>query len=205
MAITTYEEEVQLRILTGKEVGKLIGKMGANRVAVISVSNLICNVLSGSAIASFMENGGGVAYNFIVEPLKTEEELAERIRNYNPDTIILSYGGELPVDDLKKSLRKMLKALGQKKVNANLILHVRAYLAGGLDYSLEDSEVKNYLENNKLFVYTADLDHGIMIMNKIDLVDGKPRLTPLLYVSISFEHNVLLNKSLAGRKVLFEK
>lgn len=204
MGITTYEEEVQLRILTGKEVGKLISRMGVSKLAVISVSNLICNVLSSSAIATFIEKGG-VAYNFIVEPSRTEEEIAERVKSYGPDAIALMYGGELPVEDLKTSLRKILKAFAAKNIQGRLIFHVRAFLAGGLDYSLEDSDVKKYLQNNELYVYTADLDNGIMIMNKIELIEGKAKLVPLLYSSVAFEHNVLLNKSLAGRSIRFEK
>ncbi|MEM0047171.1 MAG: hypothetical protein QW437_06410, partial [Fervidicoccaceae archaeon] len=198
MAITTYEEEVQLRILTGREVGKLIGRMGISKLAAVSVSNLICNVLSSSAIAAFTERGG-VAYNFIVEPDKNDREIAERVAKFNPDAILLLYGGELPVEDLKRSLKSFLRALAETNLKAKLFFHVRAFLAGAVEHSLKDEVVRRYLEENELYVYTADLDRGIMLMNKINVDGEKLNLIPMLYSSLSFEHTSLLNRSLAGR------
>jgi len=202
--ITTYEEEVQLRILTGREVGKLLERMGGNKLALVSVTNLICNVLS-SAVATSFTRDGKLAYNFIVEPGRNESEVAERIKQFAPDVIALMYGGEMPVEELKTSMKNLLKQLASKKVKGKIIFHVRAYLAGGVTHSIEDSEVKRHLEENESYVYTADLDNGIMILNKLSFANGSIELIPLLHSSLSFEHTVLLNKSLAGRTLKFEK
>jgi len=67
---------------------------------------------------------------------------------------------------------------------------------------LKTAKSKKYLEEeNESYVYTADLDNGIMILNKLSFANGSIELIPLLHSSLSFEHTLLLNKSLAGRTV----
>jgi len=90
-----------------------LDRMGGNKLALVSVTNLICNVLS-SAIATSFTRDGKLAYNFIVEPGRNESEVAERIKQFAPDVIALMYGGEMPVEELKTSMKNLLKQLASK-------------------------------------------------------------------------------------------
>jgi len=178
--------------------------MGGNKLALVTSNNVICNALS-SAVAAYFTRDGKLAYNYIVEAGKNESEIAERIKQFGPDIIALMYGGGMSAEELKSSMKNLLKQLASKKVKGKVIFHVRAYLAGGVAHSIEDGEVKRYLEENESYVYTADLDNGTMILNKLTFANGSIELIPLLHSSLSFEHTLLLNKSLAGRTLKFEK
>jgi len=61
------------------------------------------------------------------------------------------------VEELKTSMKNLLKQLASKKVKGKIIFHVRAYLAGGVAHSIEDGEVKKYLEENESPMYTPQI------------------------------------------------
>ena len=204
MPLTTFEEEIYLRALTGRLVGKALSDLGINKLAVVAPKNLICSSIATATEASFLDHSGGVTYHFFVELNKNESEVARRLSQYNPQVTLLQFGGESPLDELKKSFVELLSQMAEMNVPGDIVVHVRIFAVGGLQSALEVKKVKEYLSSRKVFVYTVDFDKGKVIVNEVELLDKDIRLKPLREYQVTLEHADLLNRSLKDRKISFQ-
>ncbi len=196
MAKTTFAEEIYLRALTGKVVGEsILG--GYNKVAFVSVKNTICSAISAAAEAAFIMTSKGRAIHLIAED-GNADQVAASVEEFDPEAVILMFGGETPIEETKKLFVETLKALSGADLDADIIIHVRIFAAGGLDQALKDSEVEEYLTNSDVYVYTVDLDRGLVIYNSV-YFEEKPTLERLGELPVTAEHADLLNRSLRDK------
>ncbi len=200
MPLTTFEEEIYLRALTGRLVGKALSDLGLNKVAVVASKNIICSSIAAATEATFLTLSGGVTYHFMVEHGR-EKELAKRLKEFAAQAVLLQFGGETPFDETKKSFVELLKAMAEEDVPGSLVVHVRIFAAGGLKEALEHEEVKKYLETKEVFVYTVGFDEGKVYVNKVTIPSLE--LTKLAEYQVTLEHADLLNRSLKDRKITF--
>ncbi len=203
MPLTTFEEEIYLRTLTGRLVGKAVADFGVNKLAVVAPKNIICTAIATATEASFLDHTGGITYHFMVELGKNEGEIARRLAEFKPQSTLLQFGGESPIEELKKSFAETLRHMAAENVSGDIIVHVRIYAAGGFKEALKDEKVKEYLKKRSVLVYTVDFDHGKVIVNKIN-IDDEITLTPLKEYHVTLEHADLLNRSLKDRRITFQ-
>ncbi len=202
MPLTTFEEEIYLRALTGRLVGKALADLGVNKLAVIAPKNIICSSIATATEAAFIDHSGGVTYHFMVD-FGNEAQVAERVKEWKPQVNLLQFGGETPIEEVKKSFVEYLKAAAANNVPGDYVIHVRVFAAGGLAEALKDANVREYLKARNLFVYTVDFDNGKVIVNRI-LVEGEGyMLEPIREYQVTLEHADLLNRSIKNRKLTF--
>ncbi len=204
MPLTTFEEEIYLRALTGRMVGKAIADLNINKLAVVAPKNIICSSIATATEAAFIDYSGGVTYHFMVELGKNEEEIAKRLKDFNAQVVLLQFGGESPIDQVKASFVKLLKAMAKENVSGAIVFHVRIFAAGGVKEAIADEEIKKYLEGKDLFVYTVGFDEGKVYVNKITIEGSELKLQKLIEYHVTLEHADLLNRSLKDRKVTFQ-
>ena len=202
MAKTTFEEEIYLRALTGRVVGKALADLGLNKVAVVASRNIICSSIATATEATFITLGGGITYHFLAEKGK-EADIAERVKEFAPQVTVLQFGGETPIEETKEIFVETLRQFAEKDVPGAFVVHVRIFAAGGLAKALEDEKIREYLSKKDLFVYTVGFDEGKVYVNKI-VLDGKEiKLEKIAEYQVTLEHADLLNRSLKDRSVTF--
>ncbi len=204
MPLTTFEEEIYLRALTGRLVGKALADLGLNKVAVVAPKNIICSSIATATEAAFIDHTGGVTYHFMVELGKNEEEIAKRLKEFGAQVIVLQFGGESPIEEVKASFVKLLKAMAKENVPGAIVFHVRIFAAGGVKQALQDEEIKKYLEAKDLYVYTVGFDEGKVYVNKVIIEGGETKLQKITEYHVTLEHADLLNRSLKDRKITFQ-
>ncbi|NPA92099.1 MAG: hypothetical protein GXO56_00280 [Chloroflexi bacterium] len=200
MAKTTFGEEIYLRALTGKIIGAQMVSDYA-KVAFIAPKNIICSAISAAAEAAYIRETGAQAAHFVVTPGE-EAAVAEAVAAFQPEAIVLMFGGETPIEETKALFTSTLKALAEAEIFADLVVHVRIFAVGGLQAALEDEAIREYLLDNEVFVYTADLDKGLFIYN-IAIIndDNSIVLDELLAFPVTVEHADLLNRSLRDKTI----
>ena len=200
MARTNFAEEIYLRALTGKIVGEHI--LGVyNKVAVISVKNIICSSISAAAEAAFVMKTQGRAAHFVVENGNISN-IAKEVAGFAPNAVVLMFGGESPIEESKRLFVETLKALTQVDVDADIIIHVRIFAAGGLNEAIKYKDITEFLNEREVYVYTVDFDGGFIILNDVYLEDnGEIVLSKLSEIPVTVEHADLLNRSLRDRTV----
>ena len=203
MPLTTFEEEIYLRALTGRLVGKAIADLGVNKLAVVAPKNIICSSIATATEAAFLDHSGGVTYHFLVDA-GNEEEIAKRLKEFNAQVILLQFGGETPIEETKKSFVKLLKAMAKEQVPGAIVFHVRIFAAGGVKEALADEEIAKYLAGKDLYVYTVGFDEGKVYVNKVSVEGGEIKLEKITEYHVTLEHADLLNRSLKDRKVTFQ-
>ena len=201
MALTTFEEEIYLRVLTGRLVAKALSDMDINKLAVVAPRNIICTAMAASTESSFITITGGVTYHFLVELGKNEEEVSKKLEEFDADMILIQFGGESPIEEVKESFKILLRNLSRLNVNSDIMIHVRTFASGALKEALEDKNIKEFLLERNLYVYTIDLDKGRMFINEYDPEENE--LYPILEYNLTLEHIDLLNRSLKDRKITF--
>ena len=204
MALTTFEEEIYLRALTGRLVGKALADLGVNKLAVVAPKNIICSSIATATEAAFLDHSGGVTYHFMVELGRNEEEVAKRVKEFGAQVVLLQFGGEDPIEKVKESFVKFLKAAAKENIPGAIVFHVRIFAAGGVAEALKDEEVKKYLSSKDLYVYTVGFDEGKVYVNKVKIENGETKLEKLTEYQVTLEHADLLNRSLKNRKVTFQ-
>ncbi|NJE10497.1 hypothetical protein [Thermococcus sp. MAR1] len=202
MAKTTFEEEIYLRALTGRLVGKALADLGLNKVAVVASKNIICSSIATATEATFITLSGGVTYHFLAEKGK-EADIAERVKAFAPQVTVLQFGGETPIEETKEIFVETLRQFAEKDVPGAFVVHVRIFAAGGLAKALEDEKIKEYLSKKDLFVYTVGFNEGKVYVNRI-LLDGSDiKLEKIAEYQVTLEHADLLNRSLKDRSITF--
>ncbi len=151
--LTTFEEEIYLRALTGRLVGKALADLDLNKVAVVSSKNVICSSIAAATEATSLTLSGGATHHFMVEHGK-EKELAGRLREFSAQAILLQFGGETPFEETKGSFIELLKAMAEEGGPGSLVIHVRIFAAGGLEEALPS------LELTRLAEYQVTLEHA---------------------------------------------
>ena len=202
MPLTTFEEEIYLRALTGRMVGKAVSDLGVNKLAVVAPRNIICSSIATATEAAFLDHSGGVTYHFLVEPGK-EAEIAGRLVEFKPQATLLQFGGETSIEETKKSFVELMKQMAEKNVPGDIVVHVRIFAAGGFAEAVKDEKVKKYLQERNVLVYTVDFDKGKVLVNKIELGD-ELKLVPIREYHVTLEHADLLNRSLKDRRITFQ-
>jgi hypothetical protein len=202
MPLTTFEEEIYLRALTGRMVGKAVSDLGVNKLAVVAPKNIICSSIATATEAAFLDHSGGVTYHFLVEPGK-EAEIASRLVDFKPQATLLQFGGETPIEETKKSFVELMKQIAEKKVPGDIVVHVRIFAAGGFSEAVKDEKVKKYLLERNVLVYTVDFDKGKVLVNKIE-IGNEIKLVPIREYNVTLEHADLLNRSLKDRRIVFQ-
>jgi len=234
---TTIAEEIYLRALTGRLVGEDL-LASYNKVAVVSMKNIICSAMVGASVASFVSQTGGRASHFIVEEGKEkdvanqleqydasiasfvsqtggrashfiveegkEKDVANQLEQYDGEAIILLFGGETPTEKAKKLFSNLLGEMAVHGIVADLIIHVCIFTAGGLDNAIKNNDVMQYLKERNVYVYTFDLDNGMMLIHEIELEEDIT-LHKIAELPITCEHANLLNKSLRNKEITWVK
>ncbi len=200
MPLTTFEEEIYLRTLTGRLVGKAIADLGVNKLAVVAQKNIICTAIATATEATFLTLNGGVTYHFLVEK-GNEEKIAERLKEFGAQVVLLQFGGETPIEETKKIFVNLLKAMAKAGVGGDIVVHVRIFAAGGLKEALKSKAVEKYLGERNVYVYTVGFDEGKVYVNKVEIPSLS--LKKLTEYQVTLEHADLLNRSLKDRKVTF--
>jgi len=194
-------DEIYLRALTGRLVGEDL-LASYNKVAVVSMKNMICSAMAAACEASFISQTGGRAWHFIVESGK-EKNVAEQLKEYDADSILLLFGGETPMEEAKMLFVKLLDKMAALDIVADIIIHVRIFTAGGVDEAVKNESVLKYLQKRNVYVYTFDLDKGMMLVHEIEF-DDEIALHKIAEVPITCEHADLLNRSLRNKKISWE-
>ncbi len=203
MAKTTFAEEIYLRALTGKVVAEHVLD-DYTKMAIISVNNTICTAISAATEAVFVSLNEGRAAHFIVENDNVEQVIQEVI-DFDPDGVVLMFGGETPIEETKELFAKTMHAIAEKNPEFDVILHVRIFAAGGLQEALKDETVQRYAEENEMGVYTVDLDHGLLIFSSVHVEENNEiHLHKILEVPVTAEHADLLNRSLRDKTIAWE-
>jgi len=193
MAGATLEEEILLRALTGRVVGTEVMK-DYNKIAIISEDSLMCTATSTAVEASYLsKNNFGNILHIIVKE-NGVKDVADKVIDYDPGAVLLMFSGE--GEESTGLFVKTLKSLSEAMVETDVILHERIFSSGGLQEALKDEGVAEYLEETPLFVYTADLDGGMMVLNEIYIEGGNVELDPLEHYPLTLQHVELLKKSL---------
>ncbi len=204
MPLTTFEEEIYLRALTGRLVGIALSQLGVNKLAVVAPKNIICSSIAAATEAAFLDHSGGVTYHFMVELGKNEAEIAKRLKEFGAEVVLLQFGGEDPIEKVKESFAALLKAMAEEDVPGAIVFHVRIFAAGGVAKAIEDPKVKEYLGKKDLFVYTVGFDEGKVYVNKVKIEGNEFKLEKIKEYHVTLEHADLLNRSLKDRKVTFQ-
>ncbi|MEB3860700.1 MAG: hypothetical protein GSR84_00590 [Desulfurococcales archaeon] len=206
MPLTTFEEEIYLRALTGRLVGKALADLGANKLAVVAPKNIICSSIATATEATFIEAGNGVTYHFMVETGANEAEVAERLAKFAPQVTLLQFGGESPIEEVRRSFVALLKEMAARRVPGDVVVHVRIFAAKGLDEALQNPEVREYLRTRNVYVYTVGFDEGKVYINRIAInEDGSYALEKIREYQVTLEHADLLNRSIKNRRLLFQE
>ncbi len=200
MPKNTFSEEIYLRALTGKVVGEAI-LTEYSKVAVISTKNIICSALSAAAEAVFSNNTNGTISHFIVEENQIESTIKSVIE-FNPDAVLLMFGGETPIEQTMLLFNQTLQELAKSNQEMAIIVHVRIFAAQGLHEAVKDKSILSFLQNNEVFVYTIDLEKGKLVYNEVFIpTSQKIKLEPILEVALTLEHADLLNRSLRDKTI----
>lgn len=202
MAKTTFAEEVYLRALTGRLVGEDL-LASYNKVAVVSMKSIICCSTATAAESAFISQTGGKAWHFIVEK-GNEKEVAKQLKEYDGDAILLLFGGESPIEEAKELFSNLLEEMALHEIIADIIIHEHIFTAGGLDEAIKNEAVMQYLKKRNVYVYTFDLDSGMMLVHEIEL-DNAIIQHRIAELPITCEHANLLNKSLRNKKMIWVK
>ncbi len=197
MAKTTFGEEIYLRALTGGLIGAQM-LVDYAKVAFVSPRNIICAATSAAAEAAYIRETGAQAAHFVAEA-GNEAETAQALAAFQPEAIVLMFGGETPIEETKAIFLDLLKAIATADIPADIVLHVRIFAAGGLTAALQDQATAEYLQNSEVFVYTVDLDRGLFIYNFVLFSEEGASLEPLLAFPVTVEHADLLNRSLRDK------
>ncbi len=200
MPKTTYSEEIALRALTGRVVGHEMLRE-YSRVAFVSVKNTICLAISAAAEASFVDRTSGRFAHFVVEK-GAASEVAEGVAAFEPEAVVLMFGGETPIEETKELFVETLRALAKQDLPIDIVVHVRIFAAKGLEQALQDATIRDYLGTQIVLVYTADLDRGVLVLNEAEIdEEGGYELDVLEEYPVTVEHADLLNRSLRDKKV----
>lgn len=198
MVRTTFAEEIYLRALTGKVIGEQMVSEYA-KVAFVSPKNIICCAISAAAEAAYLIRTGARAAHFIADP-DNLDHMAQEIQRFLPEAVVLMFGGETPIEETKRLFLNTLRAFARAGLEADLVVHVRIFAAGGLQEAVKDPEILNYLSRNDLYVYTADLDRGLFLYNSLHIErDGSFHLHRIAEFPVTLEHADLLNRSLRNK------
>ncbi len=204
MAKTTFADEVYLRALTGKIVGAHI-LSDYNKVAVISVKNTICSALSAAAEAVYSVETGGKAGHFVAEKDSVTETI-KLVDEFNPEAVLLMFGGETPIEETKALFTQTLEALAETNKELDVIVHVRIFAAGGLQEAVKNEKILSYLQSNEVTVYTVDFEKGELLYNDIYLPNAETiKLERIAEVPLTVEHADLLNRSLRDKTVSWKE
>lgn len=200
MAKTTFAEEIYLRALTGKVVGEHILNV-YNKVAFISMKNTICSAISAAAEAAFIMNTSGRAAHFVVEH-GTVDEVIKDVVKFDPYAVILVFGGETPIEETKDLFVQTLKEISNSNLEADIVIHVRIFAAGGLQEAIKDKDILEYLKDSNVYVYTVNFDEGLILLNEVlFLEDGEIKLEKISEIPVTLEHANLLNRSLRDKTI----
>ncbi len=198
MAKTSFAEEVYLRALTGKVVAEHVLN-DYTKIAIISVKNTICTAISAATEAVFVSLNESRAAHFFVDDSNVEQTVQEVI-DFEPDGVVLMFGGETPIEETKKLFIKTMHAIAASNPEFDVIIHVRIFAAGGLQEAMKDAAVREYAQENEMGVYTFDLDKGLLIFSSIHAEDeNNIHLHKILEVPVTAEHADLLNRSLRDK------
>lgn len=195
----SLEEEVYLRALTGYVVGQNLFD-GFRKIAIITYPDRICSSMA-SALATSLISKYGYKENFVkvfnYEENK-EEELVKRIKEFKPDTIYISFGGEQKMSYISKITYNLLVSLMKENCMASLVFHVRTWLATKqLSNLLSDEKLKKYLESLKeIRLFTADLQNKKFLFHRVKIEGNNVKLEKFKEFNINDEHVNLLKISL---------
>lgn len=199
MSRASLEQEVYLRALTGYVVGQNLFD-GFKKIAIITYPDRICSSMA-SALATSLISKYGYKGNFVMvfnyEENK-EKELVKKIKEFRPDAIYISFGGEQKLSYVSKITYNLLVNLMEEKCMASLVIHVRTWLATKqLSNILSDERLRKYLESLKeIRLFTADLQNKKFIFHRVKIEGNNVKLEKIKEFDITDEHVSLLKISL---------
>ncbi len=195
-------EKIYLQALTARLVGEDL-LASYNKVAVVSMKNMICSAMAAASEACFIAQTGGKAWHFIIDE-GNEKEIAGKLEEYDSDATLLLFGGETPIEKAKEMFVKLLEEMALLDIKADIIIHAHIFAAGGVNEAIKNERIVEYLKKRNVYVYTFELDNGIMLVHEIEF-NGDITLHQLAELPITCEHANLLNRSLRGKKMAWVK
>jgi len=191
-------EEVYLRVLTGYLVGRNLLE-NTDRVAIITLPDRICLSIAASVATSLISKRG---YSESEGKIRIYEYRRESIRravnDFKPDTVILLYGGEHSLQEVKEAFINTLKELSENGFKGTLIIHVRILLATNkLNDILGDAGLVEYLNSlGEVRTFTADLSQGKFIYHRVKFTPREVVMEKIGESNLTSEHISLLKASL---------
>jgi len=194
----SINEEVYLRALTGYLVGRNLFE-NADRIAIIMLPDRICLSIAASVATSLISKRG---YSELEGKIRIYEYSRESIRRavneFKPDTVILLYGGEHRLQEVKEAFINTLKELSENGFKGTLIIHVRILLATNkLNDTLGDARLVEYLNSlREVRTFTADLSQGKFIYHRVKFTPREVVMEKIGESNLTSEHISLLKASL---------
>ena len=198
MSNLTFPQELFLRTLTGKEVGRhLLSEF--NKLVFISAKNMLCTSLASAAQASFMAETGGRCIHLLAEE-DNMQTMVKSAQAEHPDAVVLIFGGEAPLAQSKRLFVETVNALADADMQTEIVVHVRMFAEGGIELAAENQEVLDYLMDRDVLVYSFDIAEGLMHWNLLHWSEQfAPELVPIAEFPLTHEHTRLLSLSLRGK------
>jgi len=197
-----FSEMVELRVLTGQVVGYRALR-DYNRIAFVAMKNLLCTAIASSMESSYISATGGECRYFVID--ENYQDLAEELKNYSPNLIVVFIGGSKEFETLRNTLHKTFKFFMEKEIDSDFMFHLYTYAKVGLDALREDVDIRNYLADKRLMTYTANFDNGLVEIRDIYLLEKEIYSEIVEEYPISFRHTRIFNQGLKGRLIKFEE
>lgn len=191
-------EEVYLRALTGYLVGRNLLE-NADRVAIIALPDRICLSIAASVATSLISKRGYSESEGKIRIFDNSRESIRRaINEFKPDTVVLLYGGEHSLLEVKEAFINTLKELSKNGFKGTLIIHVRILLATNkLNDILSDAELVEYLNTlREVRTFTADLPQGKFFYYRVEFTPREIVMKKIGESNLTSEHISLLKASL---------
>lgn len=198
MSLASLEEELYLRSLTAYIVSKGILE-GINKLAVITYPDRVCSAMASALVSLYIANNkykDGSAMIYTYEEGK-EKELVDKIMNYDPDAIYISFGGEQKIGYVSQITKNLIKNLKEKGYKKKLLIHVRVWLATKqLKDIISEKDLLDYLKSlEEIRLFTININEKKFEFYKITFEGENIKLNKYSEEKITDEHIALLKKS----------
>jgi len=194
-------QEVYLRALTGRLVEQNL-LVNAGRVAIIALPDKICMSIAAAVATSRIASIGYEKSEGLTKIYKFDDKIDETARRiveeFKADTVVLMYGGEHRLSEVKEATLKTLRSLAGAGFRGTLIIHVRILLATNrLNDLLQYSDIVDYIRSpREVRTFTADLQSKKFVYHRVRVVENRIEFEKLGESSLTDEHVSLLKASL---------
>jgi len=194
-------QEVYLRALTGYLVERNL-LADAGRTAIIALPDRICMSIAAAIAASRIASVGYDRSEGLTRIYQFDDNIDETtkrvVEEFKADIVVLMYGGEHRLSEVKEATLKTLRSLARAGFRGTLIIHVRILLATNrLNDFLQYPDIVDYLRSlREVRTFTADLQNKKFVYHRVKVVENRIEFEKLGESSLTDEHVSLLKASL---------